>query len=632
MTRIARAASLAACLTGCFGAYHNDSPDAARDATSDRSDAMTDLGVDRPITVDAPLDASTDVLLDAPVDLARDTPDAPDVTAPDAPEDLPVAPDATALDAAVDAPADVTPDARADAALDGTADVAFDVSADTAADADLLDPTIEAPRLLEPLSAMRVLRRVRFGWANAPGADGALIDVCRDRACASVELTVSVTGDTLTTTSDLTPGYHFWRARGRRGRAVGAAFSTVWELYVTPRRAGFVAPLPRQWGAMPDVNADGRADLLAGAPNTVATGGRTGAVYLFTGVTDRFNATAATPLVTALGTGSFGRRVSPVADVNGDGYADVVVDAASVVALFHGSPSGLPSTPTRVYDAWRTATGAGDINHDGYGDVVVCDGSRVGVLLGGAGGTASAPVRTLGGSSAVSIGDVNSDGYDDLAVQTATSRLGVFLGNLAGVDSVATYSVDMPAGYTFSGPALAGDVNADGVADVIATASPVLGTITSAVVFPLAPPGMRVMAPVFLTSPSPRAAGFGTAVAGAGDFNGDGVDDLIVGSGGGGAVEAVCVYPGSATGVGTTATQCLTMTAATRFGASVGGVGDLNADGFEDVVVGATGSSTVRGVVTLYRGRAAGLTDSLIAPYSAGEIAGALGTDVGGWR
>lgn len=648
MTRIARAASLAVCLTGCFGDLHPDPPDAARDAlsdaTSDRSDVVRDVTVDSADVSDATLDAAPeaalDVISDGALDVSFDAPAdvveaAADAASDDASVDADVGIDARedASDAASDARADVSADARADVSVDVAADARADASADVSADVDPIDPTIEAPRLIEPLSVMRVLRRVRFGWANAPTADGAEIEVCRDRACAAVENTFTVTGDTLTTSVDIAPGYHFWRARGRRGRATGTASSTTWEFYVPPRRAGFTAPLPRQWGAMPDVNGDGRADLLAGAPASVATGGRTGAVYLFTGSTDRFSATpAVTPLVSSLGTGSYGRKVTPLGDVNGDGYCDVVVDAATSVGIHHGGASGPSTSPSRAYDVWRSATGAGDVNHDGYGDVLVWDGSRVGLILGGAGGTASAPVRMLGGTSAVAVGDINSDGYDDIAVQTATTRLGVFLGNLAGFDATATYTLDAPAGYLFNSPSLAGDVNGDGVADVVATATVILGTASLPVVFLLVPPATRTLSATLLNAPSPRPASFGSAVAGAGDFNGDGIDDLIAGSGGATSNEAMCVYAGSATGPAVAPTQCIPSTSATHFGISVGGVGDLNADGFEEVVVGASGSSAVRGSVVLYRGRAAGVVDPLIAPYSAGETAGGFGTDVGGWR
>ena len=640
MTRIARAASLAVCLTGCFGDLHPDPPDASRDATSDRSDVVRDVAGDRAdvsdATLDAPADAAPEAALDVGSDVAPDVAfDAPAEAAVDVTEDVRDDAASDVTDAGIDASDDVfdaASDARADIASDARADVSVD-AADAGADADLVDPTIEAPRLIEPLSVMRVLRRVRFGWANAPTADGAEIDVCRDRACTVLDNTFTVTGDTLTTSVDIAPGYHFWRARGRRGRATGTASSATWEFYVPPRRAGFTAPLPRQWGAMPDVNGDGRADLLAGAPATVATGGRTGAVYLFTGTTDRFNAApSATPLVTSLGTGSYGRDVTPLGDVNGDGYCDVAVDAATSVGIHHGGASGPSTAPSRAYDVWRSATGAGDVNHDGYGDVLVWDGSRVGLILGGAGGTASAPVRTVGGTSAVAVGDINSDGYDDIAVQTATTRLGVFLGNLAGFDAAATYTLDAPAGYLFNNPSLAGDVNGDGVADVIASATVILGTASLPVVFPLVPPATRTLSATLLNAPSPRPASFGSAVAGAGDFNGDGIDDLIAGSGGATSTEAMCVYAGSATGPAVVPTQCIPSTSATHFGISVGGVGDLNGDGFEDVVVGASGSSAVRGTVVLYRGRAAGVVDPLITPYSAGETAGAFGTGVDGWR
>ncbi len=139
--------------------------------------------------------------------------------------------------------------------------------------------------------------------------------------------------------------------------------------------------------------------------------------------------------------------------------------------------------------------------------------------------------------------------------------------------------------------------------------------------------------PVLLTAPSPRPNGFGVSVAGVGDFNGDGVDDFAVGASSDTAsTNQVCVYAGSITGPATNPTQCLVVSAPPRFAASVAGTGDVNNDGFEDLVVGAPGSSTVRGAVTVYRGRAAGLTDPMSPAFTAGDTAGGFGTDLGGWR
>jgi hypothetical protein len=473
----------------------------------------------------------------------------------------------------------------------------------------------------------RVTRRVRFAWRNAAGVDGAMIDVCRDRACATIEFSVIAAGETVTPPSDLAPGYRWWRARGRRGGVTGTRTSPVWEFYTPPRRPGFTVPPARQWGAMADVNGDGFADLVAGAPGTAVDG----AAYILPGAGSHFSAAPA--VIASVGGAAFGRRVSVLRDVNGDGLVDLAVGGATSASLYLGSATGAPAL-ARTFAGAQSLASAGDVNGDGYGDVFVLAGGTAALYLGAADGLAATASRTLAGTGAASVGDLDGDGFDDVAVQVATTRVSVFRGAATVLAPVAAYTLDAPAGRTLSNLALAGDVNADGLADLIATATPTLGTAALPVVFLTNTPGLRTNAPVLLTAPAlMRLNGFAAAVGGAGDFNGDGVDDLVAGSNSATVLgsNVACVYAGSATGPATTPTQCITMTGSARFGAALAAVGDLDGDGFEDVAVGAPGSAGVRGEVTVYRGRAAGLT---AAPptLTEGDVGGSFGADLAGWR
>jgi hypothetical protein len=131
---------------------------------------------------------------------------------------------------------------------------------------------------------------------------------------------------------------------------------------------------------------------------------------------------------------SFGRWVATAGDVNGDGYADVVVSAdaeggfaaaldggsgapAGWVHVYLGGATGVASSPSVTLTGpdgpgsrfGRSATGAGDVNGDGYGDLIVgAEGDSFAGLgwahlyLGNSTGVASSPATTLTGPSAVS--------------------------------------------------------------------------------------------------------------------------------------------------------------------------------------------------------------------------------------
>src|SRR5690606_23601551 len=129
------------------------------------------------------------------------------------------------------------------------------------------------------------------------------------------------------------------------------------------------------------------------------------------------------------------------------------------------------------------------------------------------------------------------------------------------------------------------DVNADGYSDVI------VGATDAAIVFYGGPAGLDVAMSQALT-PGPSSAGFGAAVGCAGDVDGDGYADVIVGAP---DDNAAFVYHGSATGISPTANGSLrkvpgeppvgTTWHASCFGAWVASAGDVNGDGFSDVVV-----------------------------------------------
>jgi hypothetical protein len=152
--------------------------------------------------------------------------------------------------------------------------------------------------------------------------------------------------------------------------------------------------------------------------------------------------------------------------------------------------------------------------------------------------------------------------------------------------------------------AAAGDVNGDGYGDVIVGARLYDAGFTdegAAFVFLGSAAGVADGDPgsagVALLESNQQASGFGGSVAGAGDVNGDGYADVIVGANSYTAGEtgegAAFVFLGSATGIadGNPATvgvaQLESDQSSAQLGQSVAGAGDVNGDGYADVIVGA---------------------------------------------
>jgi hypothetical protein len=379
-----------------------------------------------------------------------------------------------------------------------------------------------------------------------------------------------------------------------------------------------------------DVNGDGYPDLIVGAPN-LAAGTSPGHAYVFYGGTTA----DATPdvVLTGQATGDlFGFAVGTAGDVNGDGYADVIVGAplndteasdAGRAYVYFGGPSMDAAAD------WALVTGAvfpqvnfgtsvataGDVNRDGYSDVVIgapAPGTGMsGLALVFHGGPSPDTISDLSvwgegsddsfGCSVASAGDVNGDGYSDIVV-------GAKGNDAAGLNAGRSYlyyggrTPDNGADIIFGGSAAgdllgsavagAGDVNGDGFPDLVvgAPSSDVGGTDAGRVFVYFGGPAMDGQADLI---PAGAAGGdyFGVSVDGAGDVNSDGYADLIVGAGfndaaGADAGRAYVFYGGP----GADRLPDVTLSGASAgddFGYSAHGAGDVNGDGFDDVIVGA---------------------------------------------
>ena len=360
-------------------------------------------------------------------------------------------------------------------------------------------------------------------------------------------------------------------------------------------------------------------------------------------------------------TADFGFSVAGAGDVNGDGYADVIVGAQFYdngqtnegrAFVFQGSALGLatigrvdrgeqPDQRELRHRRWRRA---GDVNGDGYGDVIVgahlydngqSDEGRAFVFLGSASGLATAFAWTSEanqtnanfGSSVATAGDVNGDGFADVIVgafsydngQTDEGRAFVFLGSARGTGHDGDMDRREQSGerrVRVLGRDRGGRQRRRLLGRDRRRALFDNGQTDEGRAFVFLGSATGPATTAAWTAESDQAtADFGAAVASAGDVNGDGYSDVIVGAflyDNGEADEGrAYVYHGSASGLlATAAWTAEGNQAGAGFGASVATAGDVNGDGFADVIVGAPtydGGEADEGGAFVYHGSAGGL-------------------------
>ena len=360
-------------------------------------------------------------------------------------------------------------------------------------------------------------------------------------------------------------------------------------------------------GTMGDIDGDGTSDIYAHDDDRM---------YWWTGSTSGPGPSVNFP--------SLFVHLVEIGDLNGDGLDDMIRCNTGGVTTYLSDGAGdlLPSEGVSFGNSNGTFCGhAGDLNGDGSPDLWAVGPDSLGfgsgvsawIYLGDGQGTfEDTPIAELPAgvyyrtfspdtlTSDYSTGDVNGDGYDDFLAGTTTG-MQLHYGGPSGITSTPDWSV---AGYGRN-VTIAGDLNCDRYPDIVATQTgfgdPAPEYPSSIAIFTGGPGTL-------LTTPLTTMPGFfadwrraGLPVAAAGDVNGDDCADLVVGEPqwpqGSDARGRVLVYYGRQTINQVTSDDDADWEYANtsfladpwQLGYSVSAAGDVNFDGYGDIVVGEPG-------------------------------------------
>ena len=406
-----------------------------------------------------------------------------------------------------------------------------------------------------------------------------------------------------------------------------------------------------------DINNDGYDDILVSGIWKYDVGGfsSAGKIYVYSGAAAGISTTSSWSYSAKQSNAHLGNAVL-MADVNVDGKIDIITSAIDydslsqtdngLIFVFLQGASGLPSQPSQVYfgnqtdqDLGTTLVNLGDINQNGYPDIAIgspnfeytsLSEGLIQVFGGGPEGLNFSTTFLISyiegfaytGRGLCAAGDTNGDGFDDFILVNSAYKdpnRGTALLYFGNNQINTTFGNWEPSGSTaaFGSTICSLDFNQDGHSDIMVGA-PFFdgGSTNEGKVFVYLSNEGGIDPVSDWTAESQQAeANFGNALADIGDINGDGFRDIAIGSNLFDVEEeddgAVIIYFGNEEhqpnewvrqilhgGVGYESSG---------FGTQLAAVGDINDDGYNDIIVSSPYLNTSAGIVSIYPGSEDGI-------------------------
>lgn len=497
---------------------------------------------------------------------------------------------------------------------------------------------LSTPGILRPVDYTFSADPPVVQWTPVTGSTKYNLQVATDRIFQNIEVNRTDITSSSFTLSSLPKGLYFLRVRAGDDFDLWSSFSNIRRVYIG------LAPT--------DINGDGYSDLIIGAPGANNGAGK---VYIYRGGPSGL--TPAITISGETGGDAFGTFVSIAGDVNKDGFCDILVgapvaDGSGKAYLFWGSDTLAGNYSAGQADVvfYGETSGdqfgsalstGGDVNGDGYADILIgawksagggaqgFERGRAYLFYGGADvNTSISTALVLSGDvdqgrfgSALDFaGDVNGDGYSDILIGASYTKVGsnanqgkayLYLGGQE-TDFIADMESYGEAAGNYFGYSVAGtgDVNKDGFADFVVGAyragSNGLTQNGGAYLF-LGSETIDSTADLTFHGESSFES-FGYAVDSAGDINDDGYDDIQIGAPRAGNNNGrVSIFLG---GENMNTTSDVNLTGPSEdslFGSALSNAGDVDKNGLSDILIGAytykaTGEYEARGQAYLFYG------------------------------